>query len=96
MGSTDNAAKGLGLGKAGDSLEEINSIEQSKLGNIDHKAGRLGLDKAGDSRIGDGRVSNGGRNNGRINTSGVCGGRGNDSKRNNIGALKENSPSGLV
>lgn len=76
MGSTGDAAKGLGLGKASDSLEEINSVEQSKLGEIDDRAGRLGLDKAGDSGIGGGKASNGRRSNGGVSTSGEGGGRG--------------------
>ncbi len=94
LGGTGGRAKGLGLGKAGDGLEEVDGVGRLELG-------RLGLGGAGDGEAGgggaddDGRCS-GGVVNGGADSGGAGSGGGGDGKRDNIGVPEESSSSGLM
>lgn len=96
LGSTGGETKGLGLGKADNSLKAVYYARQWELGEIGDVAGRLELGKAGNGGAGSGRAGNGGGGSGGVVNGGAGGSKEVDGKRGNIGALEKTSPSGLM
>ncbi len=95
LGATGGGAEGLGLGKAGDSLEGVDGAGRLELGETGDGA-RAGVGRAGGSGAGDGGGGSGGVVNGRAGGGGASGGGGRDGERGNIGAPEESSPSGSI
>lgn len=96
MSGIGGGAESLGIGKAGDGFEGIESAGRSELDETGDRAGQLKLSRAGDGGAGGGRMGDGKGSNSGVNNSKTGDGRGRDGKRGNIGALEKSSLSGLI